>query len=543
MLSKLKIQEKLYLGFGAVLFLMLLMAGIGLVQIGAIRADVEDIMNDRYPKVVLGNHVIKRTIDNGRVIRNGILSRDASEIEKILKQSDANRKANGEDMDKIKTLLTTEKGKEAFEKVAAARKRLSSNYEKMYGLIRAQNINESVAFLNREFAPSNNALIASIEELNKLSSDFMEKGKEDTLASIATIQSSMIALLLAAFVVSALVAYALAKSLSKQIESVVTQSEKIAQGDFSADRNLIVPDLRTEIGRLLSAQENMRTSLIDVMEKVRSGASQVSDSARELASVSEQVAISVQKQADSTSTASATLEELSVSIDHVSDNASDASRQATQAGEFAREGAVTVGDSVVRIKTVNASAEQTHAEMAQLQEEVVQIGNIVTVIREVADQTNLLALNAAIEAARAGETGRGFAVVADEVRKLAERTTTSAQEITQMIHSIQSNAQIVVKSMEGNQQHVASMTAGSEKTNTVIENVQQSAEQVLGAVANINTALGEQRIASQDLAKTMETVAQMAEENSATVEELATTSQVLMGLAGDLNSAVARFRW
>ena len=87
------------------------------------------------------------------------------------------------------------------------------------------------------------------------------------------------------------------------------------------------------------------------------------------------------------------------------------------------------------------------------------------------------------------------------------------------------------------------MTESSGKTSEVIHRVQNNTNEVLGAIANINTALGEQRIASQDLAKTMETVAQMAEENSATVEELATTAHVLMDLSGDLQKVVGRFRW
>jgi methyl-accepting chemotaxis protein len=126
---------------------------------------------------------------------------------------------------------------------------------------------------------------------------------------------------------------------------------------------------------------------------------------------------------------------------------------------------------------------------------------------------------------------------------LAERTTKSAQEITKMIYSIQANAEHAAQSMATSQESVSGMVTSADNTKDVIHRVQDSANNVLGAIGNIDTALSEQRVASQELAKSMETVAQMAEENSATVEELATTSHVLMDLSSDLRKVVERFRW
>ena len=542
MFDALKLKEKLLGGISVILLLMLVMGAVAMLELRSIRQNLTDIVDDRYPKVVLSNQVIKRTLDNGRLVRNAVFQNEASAVADTIAKAEANRQKNIEDLAKLDAMINTPKGRELMKGIADSGAQLAANYDKLYVLLRANQDPEAVDFILKQFAPSNNAYMTALEAMAAFQSGKMDEGKGDALAAIASANTIMGWVSLVSLVAGIGIALLLAAQIVKPLRQAVGMAGRIAEGDLCPAQGVDVRDGRCETRQLLAALESMRLRLNDAFQEIRSSAGYVADSAAQLSSMSEQVAVSAQRQAESTSSAAATLEELTVSINHVADNAHDASDQANQAGSLARRGNDDVGDAAQRILAVNHSVEATAGEMATLTREVQEIGNIVTVIRDVADQTNLLALNAAIEAARAGEAGRGFAVVADEVRKLAERTTVSAQEITRMVSAIQQNAGQVVGSMAQSRQSVDGVSASAGRTTEIMQQVQLSADAVLQAISNINGALTEQRGASQELAKGMETVAQMAEENSATVEELATTSGQLMGLSQTLQGVVARFR-
>jgi methyl-accepting chemotaxis protein len=237
----------------------------------------------------------------------------------------------------------------------------------------------------------------------------------------------------------------------------------------------------------------------------------------------------------------ASVEELSVSITHMSDRAGEVRTAAVGSGKVADQGATAVSkllDANSRTgKTVQTAAVQIR-ELSALSE---RISSIVQVIREVADQTNLLALNAAIEAARAGEQGRGFAVVADEVRKLAERTSASTRDISSVIDEVQRATLAAATTME---HAVAEEHDSVELSNGVgesIANIRNESSRVVSAVEDISGALLEQSAASTEIARGVEMIAQMGEENSAAIKETASAANNLEGLAARLQTVAGRF--
>jgi methyl-accepting chemotaxis protein len=170
------------------------------------------------------------------------------------------------------------------------------------------------------------------------------------------------------------------------------------------------------------------------------------------------------------------------------------------------------------------------------------IGDIITVIDDIADQTNLLALNAAIEAARAGEQGRGFAVVADEVRKLAERTTRATKEIADLIKGIQSLTHRGVASMEKAGGIVAENREMTEKTAVALQNIVRESNRVTDMVAQIAAASEEQSSASEQISKNIEAISSVTNQSAAGAQQIARAAEDLNRLTENLQQLLAGFK-
>lgn len=160
--------------------------------------------------------------------------------------------------------------------------------------------------------------------------------------------------------------------------------------------------------------------------------------------------------------------------------------------EAAEKGAEVIHKAVMEMTNISEAITESASTINDLADQSEKITNIVNTIRAIAEQTNLLALNAAIEAARAGDQGRGFAVVADEVRQLAGRTSTSTQEISEMIDKIQSLTSSAITSMTTCQSQSASGVELAGQAGEMITQIKDRLSGVVTAVSVFSEKLDEE---------------------------------------------------
>jgi methyl-accepting chemotaxis protein len=151
--------------------------------------------------------------------------------------------------------------------------------------------------------------------------------------------------------------------------------------------------------------------------------------------------------------------------------------------------------------------------------------NFLSGITQIASQTNLLALNASIEAARAGEHGKGFAVVAEEVRKLAEASSTTVDEIREIITAVQGSS---TQALDKVQKGAGAVIEGNEKVKnvtTVFDSLKESIEYVNTKISNEYSLMNETMNQFDDVQTQFENIAAISQENSASTEEILATME------------------
>jgi methyl-accepting chemotaxis protein len=211
-------------------------------------------------------------------------------------------------------------------------------------------------------------------------------------------------------------------------------------------------------------------------------------------------------------------------------------------GVSALEGGKIVVKTLEKMRHIGEVVEQSSQTIRKLGESSARIGEVVVVIEEIADQTNLLALNAAIEAARAGEQGRGFAVVADEVRKLAERTVRATREIEQTITLIQKETAAAVDAISDGAREVAGGIQLADEAGRALTTIVEGTQQVSSMIGTIAAATEEQSAATQEISKTLRSMADGVVDTQRSTDALEATLHDLVQMTRTLEDLVSQFK-
>ncbi len=329
------------------------------------------------------------------------------------------------------------------------------------------------------------------------------------LTTNVTVFGAMAAVLLGA-ILTFFITRNILRQLGRDPALVVRIAERIASGDLTEKLEV---DAK-EGTNLYVSLKAMQDKLTAVIGETQSAAIVVQEGSEGISRGNENISQRTAEQASSLEETASAMEEMTATVKQNADNAKQASHLAIAAREVAEKGGEVTSQSVAAMEEINKSSKK--------------IGDIITVIDEIAFQTNLLALNAAVEAARAGEHGRGFAVVAAEVRNLAQRSATAAKEIKGLIGE--------------SMQKVSEGSALVNQCGKTLGEIVGSVKHVADIVSEISAASQEQSNGIDQVSKTLVAMNKSTQENAALVEEAASASEAMGQKARELTMKVAFFR-
>ncbi|KVK82619.1 methyl-accepting chemotaxis protein [Burkholderia sp. MSMB1498] len=517
--QKLTVSAKLTIAFGMLVGLVLLVSALALHALGD--------ANDRFANYVSGISARAEAVEQVRtaVDRRAIAARNLVlvtkpadvELEKAaVMQAEDDVQAN---LRRLKELIAN-----ASDSTDKARSLVTDidRIEAQYGPVALAIVNaalnnrhdEAITMMNDQCRP----LLAQLVKATNAYSDYtrgraqeMVRESSEHYANQRLLLIGLCAAALGAAVIAAiLIARGLMRSLGAEPAALGDVTRRVANGDLSP----VAGAHSAPSGSVLASMGDMQASLVRLIGQVRTAADGIATGSSQIATGNQDLSSRTEHQASSLQETASSMEELTSTVRQNAENAQQASSLAANASEIAQKGSAVVGQVVDTMTDISQSSEK--------------VAEITGIIEGIAFQTNILALNAAVEAARAGEQGRGFAVVASEVRSLAQRSSSAAKEIKDLISAS------VQKIHDGS-------TLAGEAGKTMTE-VTQAVGRVTDIMGEIAAASGEQ---SRGIEQVNQAIAQMDEvtqQNAALVEEAAAASKSLEEQGRQLTQAVAFFR-
>jgi len=332
------------------------------------------------------------------------------------------------------------------------------------------------------------------------------------------------------------------KSIKAPVEKAAEQLELMSKGDFTFSISQNAINRGDELGVIARAMDALNTNLKNVFNEIITSVHSLTSSATQLSSIAEEMSRTAESSSSRANSVATASEEMSQTVVDVAKNTASIAESAKRAVDTAQHGNSIVEKSVSEVREIDETVNESAKFVKSLGERSAHIGEIVSVINDIADQTNLLALNAAIEAARAGEQGRGFAVVADEVRKLAERTAQATSEIEDMIKAIQNEVTKAVDIMDSATTKVQSGVELTTQAGDALKAIVKSSDELQLMVQQIASATEEMSATSEQISKEIVDIANASRDTTASSQETAQAAVGLSRIATKLDETVRFFR-
>ncbi|KWA22713.1 methyl-accepting chemotaxis protein [Burkholderia territorii] len=515
-IARITIKAKLLGGFGLLAAVVVVVSGMALKALSDTNDEFSRYMNGVNARANLSAQI--RTAVDRRAIaaRNLVLVTTPSDIQLELADVQQAHKDVQDRLAKLKDMManatdTTDRARELVAEIVRVEASYGPVALNIVGLAQAGKKDEATADIDNRCRP----LLAQLVRATDAYATYTREREAQIAQAFADRYTVERNVLLAICAVAIVIAVGgglwLTRKITAPIVAAVEVARTVANGDLGSRISVSGND---ETRDLLDALHTMNARLIDIVGRVRDSSNCIAHAVGEIASGNVDLSQRTEEQAASLQETAATMEEFTSTVRLNAENAQQASTLAANASDVALRGSSVVGRVVETMTEIGNSSSK--------------IADITGIIEGIAFQTNILALNAAVEAARAGEQGRGFAVVASEVRSLAQRSSTAAKEIKELISA-----------------SVQTIQAGSALAGEAGETMSD----VTRAVARVTDIMGEIAAASAEQSRGIDqvnlTITQMdqtTQQNAALVEQAAAASKSLEAQGRDLSETVSAFR-